>query len=317
MKRTKYHIFYFLITITWVLLGSCEKTIEMDISNNPIRLVVNSFLNEDSVFIVRVSRSQYVLDDSLPTLISDAKVLIYEDGIIKDTLMFNNHGKYRSKIVKPVAGKKYKIEVSKAGYNTVTSYTYLPVPVSIISVDTFRRTNLDQWNYSTTYWVARVNFTDPLNEENYYILSSYANGSTSYYNQLSFYINSPIIEAISYDYDMSDMNLVDEGINLYPESESKRYYTTYALFSDNAIRGKNESFDLEFYSGDIGYSNFPMSTFKLQLYSISKDYYLYIKSVALYRSSSGPFTEKVQVYNNINEGFGIFAGYSYYDKSIW
>jgi hypothetical protein len=45
--------------------------------------------------------------------------------------------------------------------------------------------------------------------------------------------------------------------------------------------------------------------------SCSSQYYRYVNSLELYNESDGnPFAEPVQLYNNISNGYGIFAGAS-------
>jgi hypothetical protein len=47
----------------------------------------------------------------------------------------------------------------------------------------------------------------------------------------------------------------------------------------------------------------------VELHTVSKDHYLYQQTLQLYRSSSNSkSSEPVHVYNNINNGYGIFAG---------
>ena len=55
---------------------------------------------------------------------------------------------------------------------------------------------------------------------------------------------------------------------------------------------------------------------RVYLHNISKSYYYYRTSLELYQSASGnPFAQPVQVYSNIENGFGVFAGsqISYFD----
>ena len=47
------------------------------------------------------------------------------------------------------------------------------------------------------------------------------------------------------------------------------------------------------------------------LRNTSKSYYLYQQSVKLYYwVDEDPFAQPVQIYNNINNGFGIFSSYN-------
>ncbi|NQY66446.1 MAG: DUF4249 family protein [Flavobacteriales bacterium] len=48
---------------------------------------------------------------------------------------------------------------------------------------------------------------------------------------------------------------------------------------------------------------------RVNLYNISRELFFYNRSFELYNESYGnPFAQPVQVYSNIENGFGIFAG---------
>ena len=50
-------------------------------------------------------------------------------------------------------------------------------------------------------------------------------------------------------------------------------------------------------------------TLSIYLHNISKSYYYYRISLELYQNASGnPFAQPVQVFSNIENGFGVFAG---------
>lgn len=79
-------------------------------------------------------------------------------------------------------------------------------------------------------------------------------------------------------------------------------------FSDKDKDGTTmkEQFEIYAYSG-TGFSNG-----ELHLIHASKEYYLYHKKLTEAAFSGGPFSEPVQMYSNINGGYGAFAGYNSY-----
>ena len=79
-------------------------------------------------------------------------------------------------------------------------------------------------------------------------------------------------------------------------------------FSDKDKDGTTmkEQFEIYAYSG-AGFSNG-----ELHLIHASKEYYLYHKKLTEAAFSGGPFSEPVQMYSNINGGYGVFAGYNPY-----
>ena len=72
-------------------------------------------------------------------------------------------------------------------------------------------------------------------------------------------------------------------------------------------------FEIPFYD-ESGYEDgydwsYKISGIRIYLHNISKSYYYYRTSLELYQNTSGnPFAQPVQVYSNIENGFGIFAG---------
>ena len=82
------------------------------------------------------------------------------------------------------------------------------------------------------------------------------------------------------------------------------------IFSDEFFNGKN--YELVIYI-DKQYTPFLFT----ELRSVSKEYFLYMRSYFKYVQTNGDFlAEPVMVYNNINNGIGIFAGFSTSTKLI-
>jgi hypothetical protein len=87
------------------------------------------------------------------------------------------------------------------------------------------------------------------------------------------------------------------------------------LFNDLLFNGQNKSLEIEIPNynetgNEIGYQwSYKTLSLRLYLHNISKSYYYYRTSLELYQSASGnPFAQPVQVYSNIENGFGVFAG---------
>jgi hypothetical protein len=56
----------------------------------------------------------------------------------------------------------------------------------------------------------------------------------------------------------------------------------------------------------------------VSLMSLSEDYFKYKLSLEKYQETAGdPFAQPVQVYSNVENGFGIFGGYSVYRDSLF
>jgi len=79
------------------------------------------------------------------------------------------------------------------------------------------------------------------------------------------------------------------------------------LFSDDFFNGQNYQLKITIMDWDATLDK----EYIIELLSLNKAGYLYRRSVEDYRNSKGdPFSEPVLIYSNIENGFGIFAGYA-------
>jgi len=84
-------------------------------------------------------------------------------------------------------------------------------------------------------------------------------------------------------------------------------------FSDATFNGTNIVLNLSTY---IYSYNTNETKILIDLYSISEEYYNYLKSKSLYEESDPAFSEPVQIFSNIENGLGIFAGASISSDSV-
>lgn len=84
-------------------------------------------------------------------------------------------------------------------------------------------------------------------------------------------------------------------------------FTNSIVFKDVLFNGTEPELTFKTSGGGISRSN--MLTVTLR--TLSEDGYNYLRTAHLQNTTSGdPFAQPVNVYNNIENGFGIFAGYS-------
>jgi len=269
-----------------ILCFSCEKYIDMEIPDKGRKIVANCFLSDTGNVTITLHKSRFILDNSNFDIITGADILLYEDGILVNTLTEDSPGIYISNGYIPISGKNYSIKVSK-GTDEVTASTILPSPVPFVFVDTSR---IQSEYYE--YLRIKIRITDPPGVENYYMIGfemppKDSELEYSYVYPLNFVTDEPFIES---------------------------YTDGYGLFSDVLFRGQSQvmSFDFDTYN----FFN-DTNTVYIKLRSISKDMYMYLLTLEAQRNASfSPFAEPVMVYNNILEGYGIFAGYTTYTDSI-
>lgn len=281
-----------ILIITFV---SCRKVLDIELPSKEGKIVINSFFNNNEQLTINISKSLHILDNIESKLLNDAEVIVYENNIYKEQLTNTSNGNYIASFI-PSKDKIYRVNVSYPDLKDAYSENIIPNPINIISVDTLTVYSSNnngingEGNGSTNQYQLKIKFKDPDQIKNYYSFKIYLKNQINYfknilnndYYPLYFYSNDIVIES-------------------WQNNET-------AYFSDDFINGKEYELII-----NLDKYNFPNTDNEVivELNSVSKDYFLYCKSYNLYQSVNGnPFSEPVQVYNNIENGYGIFAGYS-------
>jgi len=320
MKQMKYLALLFMLLIE---LTACQN--ELDIPDTGRKIVINGLITTDSLLNLKLSKSAYYNDMPFDYLdLDNAKAYFYEDNILIDSLHPVEHwprwefvfyqSNYQSRNVFPKSARKYNIKVMAHGYPDATSSSIVPELVRIIKLDTSRiLVGPDPYHpyQNNVLFLCNINFSDPANESNYYMVTVSRN---QYFSQITpnvrFYSQDPIIE---------------ERLGNFSNE-------TYALaFTDKVINGQNYNLKLSVYGSDFGMpfrddrgtiDGVPDTTYHkkvvyFSLYSITEDYYRYIQTLNRYKKNYGnPLTEPVLIYSNITGGYGIFGAAAVSSDSI-
>jgi len=252
----------------------------MNIPDKGRKIVLNSIITDNKPISVELTKSIHILDNqNYFNPLKGAEVILYENDIFIETLTQSADDKYISSYLL----QKGRIYTIKATYEneSVNSKTIIPNSVPVVITD-FKMITKEYGDYLR----ATIQINDPSNEPNYYMLGFFTNDTN--YNEL--YID-------------------DETEN--PSFES--YYQNYVVFSDESFNGKQHKITINVQYNMSEINNVVYAYLK----SLSYDKYMYVKTLyAHYQSGSSPFSEPVMVYNNINNGYGIFAGYLTYMDSV-
>jgi len=276
-----------------LLLNSCHELVQNEFPDFTEVLTVNSFLIADSTVKVKVSLAAKM--DSLPLKnVDQAVVQLYIDGIFNDTLVSVGNGLYTSnKAVEP--GKTYKCTVNLAGYDEVTCTDSIPQPNAILKIEHILSAGIDEEGF--TYPAIRFTFTNNPTEHRYYQVIIWL------YEE-SIWRSNPWVSANLKE--ISDPVLLAEGLPM-------------AVFSNDQIKGNSYTMQINYQSGiyytDPNNQNPKLFPFVLEFRSISYNYYQYLKQLYLYYQGRYPeFLSGVgsvyPLHSNVENGYGIFAGYS-------
>ena len=308
MKNT----IYIILLVFIVVFSACEKTEKIDdFPLRPSKLVVNCYFSENNEWQFQVSKSLSVLDNAELKLIDNATVKLFEGSELLATVSEQNENSWYSIDYNlPQVGHTYSIEVTSPDFGATLKATDIcPVPVAINKVNlnitdssfyTYEDYDGTIHSYGDITGKFVVNFDDPAGSDNYYQVAVYSM-DTMWYDEDYFSLQKREIYVSTDDVAISG----NGGSN----SESRKL-----LFSDELFNGQSYSISMTFndwFDSQIG------KYYYIELESITKAGFLYRKTVEDFSSSQyDMFAEPVQVYSNIDGGFGIFAGYSHYTDSV-
>ena len=279
-------IYQIIVIVLSSICLSCETILDTDTSLEKPKLVVNSLFTQDSTWNVSLTWTRNI-GDTLRFLYFQpvgeaARVTIYDEHHSPiENLTFGVTDYYTFAFLgntAPVFGKTYSIQVEVEGEAILKATSYLPPPVPILSVV------VDSSLYQSTKDVLmEVVFKDPRDKINYYQVKVFKRINNSIGDEVLFF--APIDPALKNDYSSSRS----------------------LLLSDSHFNGGEYRLRLKV-SGS-GYQQVK-SPVKIDLQSVSEEYYKYFTTKNLQINSRlDPFAQPAEIFSNIENGLGIFAGY--------
>lgn len=291
-RKTPALLFFLFIFLS----SACEnfwepRSVVTNLPEHQPLLVINSFINPDSVFKVSVAKSRAFLALPEYPFITDATVTIFESGNSVAELFHAHDGFYRAINHKPEIGATYELRVSAEGF-MVTATAAIPSPIKIDSI-AVKEATIDR----LTETKLTLYFQDPPGEDNYYQL-------------LLFRLRSfTEIDTVLSNYGFASSDAV---LRKPDDFEDKSYYYDDAYFDDALFDGDFYDLDISFYK-----ISEPRKFFVVVLLTTSESYYNFRKSVEQQNATEdNPFAEPVPVYTNIENGLGVFSGYSSFIYSL-
>jgi len=288
-----------LISMFVVLLTSCEKDIELTLPEPEMKLVVEGWIEQDSVAVVAITRNSSYFDkvDSavLANLfILDAKVFI-SDGVQTEQLQldFSNAFQgiwpfvcYKGVNLKGVVGKTYTLTIYAEG-DTIIGRTTIPEPATLDSL-----------------WWEPDNNRNPDNDTLGFIWAQY-----------------------------SDNPSVSEFYRIFTKRRGRdnTYIPVFgSVYSDEFFTGKTFSFyisrgiqtltDIEAIQNDSELFYFKKGdTVDVKVTSIDRAHYDFWRTVEQELFTGGnPFVFPAVIRHNVENAVGVFGGYgaTYYKLII-
>lgn len=277
----------FPIIFSVLFFSSCgedffEATVSVDLpEHTPSLAITSEMFAGDSAIAVYVSQSVGILEEFPSGPIKDAKVELFKNGEAFSTLpyleLFEGSKFYGLELGEPFSFEEaeYELKVSAPSFDPVSSKQIMPKAVEIISAEYDEQGAVNSEGDRVDEFT--IEFQDPPGEDNYYRLQIHVEDGE--FNQ--------------------GFQLFLE--NLEPLGEA---YQNGLYLKDSSIDGKKYKWRVGNY-GQLGISN---PKFRIELYSITRDQYLFTQSASLSEDNGdNPFAEPVVVHGNIEGGNGIFS----------
>jgi len=293
----------FIALIITLIFYSCQKKVKIDIPDDGRKLVVNSLFEANSLLTINITKSKHILDETYYGTYSgfyhipNAKVSLFKNNVFLENLTEMEQGNYKSTFLL-TDNAEYSISVKADNFEEVTAKNTIPKSVEI---NKFEFNDYTEGEYGSIYANFSLEFTDDGNIENYYLLEMYKKHKYTIYNE-----------------ETEEEDTFEDIYPIYITPKDLRYeqtgYNEALFFDDNYFNGTTLNFQFSVYSYSFyGEEQTEETKDKYYIYlnSVSKEYYLYVQSLDKHQYAKDDFfAEPVQVYNNIENGFGIFAGIS-------
>lgn len=307
---------------------ACVKDYDPGFDEHVPKLVLNSVFSTDSVFIVNLSTSRSITENTDLNTIEGAKVELFENGqkieelqasSYQDTsyiytqfgeeLEITTYTTYLSSI-RPTPGKSYSIEASKEGFENVYAESQTPTNLTDVVITADLTPTVGAYEEVYLRGNIYVDIDDVAGEKNFYEFQLFLTQEDSIFeynfeNDTIYYtgeVSTSRYKLYANVSDGSGSGSFDDEFELSPKPSQ---------FSDVTFDGTTKRFVLN----DVYLYNlegFATAAYvELELRSVSEDYYNYFTSYEKQSYNQGNFlAEPVIVYNNIENGYGVFAGYS-------
>ena len=308
MARNFSWIFLFILL---PLLHSCDDELEFNVKTASPRLVVNSIFAQDSLIRIEISTTARLGDGSHIRSLTDARVFLTEGGIAITDLILDSTMTtqwymlgtskpqdkklyfFRTEYTTARSGRPYRVEVMHKDYTTVAASSTIPRAARAHILPSRGNSNLslDGEDFKEITFDIVDN-----GQENYYALELLVKeGKKAPRKKVIFYATEKIFaQNLSNSDDHSG-----QGVYYLPNNG--------VYFTNQKFLGKTRKFSIYADAKMLAQSE----EVQLRILSLSNQFYQFATTWQKQRYNVGdPFAQPVTVYSNIQNGLGVFAGYT-------
>lgn len=295
MKKLQYFFFSFIIV-------SCTKEIELDLSQQSQKLIINSNFYLDSFITIKLNLSKSIVDNRAYSSVSNATVEIYDKDTNLIELMKNQgQGIYQTLFNKAQKFNKYILKVTYNG-KEYWGLDSVPDAPRMKFIDTFRMFFQGQQNYFNCLYSLK----DSLKTKEYYGIK---------------------VKKIAEKYQLNSLNLIDTiKYEEWIDIETKEFVLT-----ENPITGFSKKmllYDDKYFNQNIQFLNFGKSNLfankndkvkYLIVYFIKMNeggfnFYNSLHQHVFYQND--PFSQPNPLFGNIPNAYGAFVAQSIVSDTI-
>lgn len=300
----------FIICLFLLSLFSCEKAVNISIPESEQKLVILSNFSSIEPLKVTVTRSEELLSsDTNFVAISNADVGIYQDGVLLESLTFVPQPPplglfFQTNTFQPVIGTTYELRARAPGLPMVTATSALPKAVELTNfkLRNVEKTTTFQGDRATYNYSLDISLQDPLPSGNQYHLL----------------IKQQKLAMAEGDGRPSETSIDQPQVIAVTRASTtlENYHRGGFLFDDSEQNGQQLNYTFQFQTSTSNI-NEKLGKLYVELRTVSEDYYLFNQSISnAFQSSGEPVDQPVIIYSNVENGFGIFAGYSVVKDSL-
>ncbi len=283
------------VMLLLMLAASCEKDFIPDELTASKKMTVNCLFDNYQAFHVYLTESATMSGSGTIISLSDANAQLFEDEVFKEALHYtpsdsvSNFGSFQSSFI-PQPGKKYSVKVNHPVYGLTTTEDVMPNVTVITSASLITAGSVNQNKDA----IVEISFEDDAGTENFYRINPWLSLTSKVYNP---------------ETGDSTEQVTTKGIRIETEeavTDSVRDNGWALLFSDKNFNGQHKTMRLHFKA--VRLSRYTHVNLFVDLNNVSSSHFEYFRTLDLYRHSNRSDDELVEVYCNIQNGYGIFAG---------
>jgi len=306
-QNLKYYLLSLLLILSISCFFSCEKEIELDLKGNK-KLVLLSNFTPDSLFKLYLSTSFINTDNNAaPSYPQNANIRLFENGIYLENFIYQrtdpNEIPFYFSNVQPRAGMEYSISAEVDNYPSIKSNNIIPTKPIIENFQLIESTLIEDDEFPG-FFDTHVKFNLKLPHDN----------TQPKYYHLRAKIDIFLFDVIGVDTFPYFLYTADIPLNFPNDVDFVlTQHEPEILFDSSVFTESPDGIEIS-----TSFPFDPLFDFKTPIYlevrQVSKDYYLFHKSVGEQENTnfSNPIlpSRSVLIHNNIENGIGNFSGYN-------